>query len=74
MFFFCVCCRKLRQVKLDKKLFLIDSPGVVFPSADMDFVEAALKNVVNVKLISDPQQVAQAIFDRCDRIKVSKLF
>jgi len=59
--------RELREVKLDKKLFLIDCPGVVYPSRDMNEVEAALKNVISTKDVRDPETAAMEIYSRSDK-------
>ena len=59
------------QVKLDRKLFMVDSPGVVFPGEDMSPVDMVLKNVASIHHFRDYQAAAKEIFNRCDPVKVS---
>lgn len=62
----------LREVNLDKKLKLLDSPGIVFPS-DQDSINSsnidessrfALLNAVPPKMISDPINAVKLLLSR----------
>jgi nuclear GTP-binding protein len=61
----------LREVKLDKKLKLLDSPGIVFPSTDGDVRSQAEKqarlvllNAIPPKQIDDPAAAVQLLLQR----------
>ncbi|KAI5817415.1 P-loop containing nucleoside triphosphate hydrolase protein [Pyronema omphalodes] len=61
----------LREVKLDKKLKILDSPGIVFPSTDNEKGTAAEKqarlvllNAVPPKQIDDPVAAVQLLIKR----------
>uniref|UniRef100_A0A915ICT5 G domain-containing protein n=1 Tax=Romanomermis culicivorax TaxID=13658 RepID=A0A915ICT5_ROMCU len=58
----------LQEVHLDKKIRLIDTPGVALCSKDSyDRVEMALRNVIRVDLLEDPIAPVEAILRRCSK-------
>lgn len=64
--------RTLQEVHLDKKIRLIDSPGVALCSKDSyDRSEMALKNAIRVDLLDDPVTPVEAILRKCTRDYVS---
>jgi nuclear GTP-binding protein len=52
-----------QYITLMKRIFLIDCPGVVYPSAETD-TEKVLKGVVRVELISNPEDYVEAVLKR----------
>jgi nuclear GTP-binding protein len=58
--------KQLQEIPLDKKLTLIDSPGVVF-AGHADDPSTVLRNVVSVESISDPVGVVEALIAKTPR-------
>jgi len=58
--------KQLQEIPLDKKLTLIDSPGVVFSGHAGD-PATVLRNVVSVESISDPVGVVEALMEKTPR-------
>lgn len=52
-----------QYITLMKRIFLIDCPGVVYPSAETD-TEKVLKGVVRVELVTHPEDYVEAIMGR----------
>ncbi len=52
-----------QYITLMKKIYLIDCPGVVYPTDETD-EEKVLKGVVRVELVEDPSAYIQAALDR----------
>lgn len=52
-----------QYITLMKRIFLIDCPGVVYPSAETD-TEKVLKGVVRVELISNPEDYIVTVLER----------
>ncbi|KAH7974145.1 hypothetical protein HPB49_010547 [Dermacentor silvarum] len=52
-----------QYITLMRKIYLIDCPGVVYPSGDTD-TEIVLKGVVRVENVEDPQDHIPAVLDR----------
>lgn len=71
--------RIAQLVELDKKIKLLDSPGIVFDGAakgkgsDFD-ATAVLKNAVNVQGIEDPLTPATAILHRASKEQIMTLY
>ncbi|CAH8531264.1 unnamed protein product [Dicrocoelium dendriticum] len=58
--------KRLQRVKLDKNIFLLDSPGV-FVLKQADKSDLALKNCLKPELLPDPIPVIEAILARCPK-------
>jgi len=58
--------RVAQEVPLDKKVTLIDTPGVVFAGSSED-PAVVLRNVVRVELLSDPEGVVDALIKKVPR-------
>ncbi|KAL2315506.1 GTPase grn1 [Schizosaccharomyces pombe] len=60
----------LREVKLDNKLRLVDSPGIVFPSSDSkdDLYRLVMLNAVSSTKVDDPVAVASYILQFLSRV------
>lgn len=60
-------------ITLMKKIYLIDCPGVVYPSGDTD-TEIVLKGVVRVENIKDPEDHIPAVLERVKREYLIKTY
>uniref|UniRef100_A0A5S6R0Q1 Guanine nucleotide-binding protein-like 3 homolog n=1 Tax=Trichuris muris TaxID=70415 RepID=A0A5S6R0Q1_TRIMR len=66
--------RNIKEIQLDQKVRLIDSPGVIMAKVgSMDPVELALKNVIRMDKV-DCQVAAEAVFRRCSKEKLMLLY
>jgi len=63
------CCQ---EVKLDKKVLLLDSPGVLFAAASDP--DAVLRNCVNVDQLEDLVAPVESIIRRCKRENLIKAY
>lgn len=52
-----------QYITLMKKIYLIDCPGVVYPTAETD-TEKVLKGVVRVELVSNPEDYVEEVLKR----------
>lgn len=52
-----------QYITLMKRIYLIDCPGVVYPSAETD-TEKVLKGVVRVELIQNPEDYVESVLKR----------
>lgn len=52
-----------QYITLMKRIFLIDCPGVVYPSAETD-AEKVLKGVVRVELVTNPEDYVEDVLKR----------
>lgn len=52
-----------QYITLMKRIFLIDCPGVVYPSAETD-TEKVLKGVVRVELVTSPEDYVETVLAR----------
>ncbi|XP_063982123.1 uncharacterized protein LOC135165101 [Diachasmimorpha longicaudata] len=52
-----------QYITLMKRIYLIDCPGVVYPSAETD-TEKVLKGVVRVELVQNPEDYVEAVLER----------
>lgn len=52
-----------QYITLMKRIFLIDCPGVVYPTAETD-TEKVLKGVVRVELVTDPEDYVDSVLQR----------
>lgn len=52
-----------QYITLMKRIFLIDCPGVVYPSAETD-TEKVLKGVVRVELVTNPEDYISTVLER----------
>ncbi|XP_037948673.1 nucleolar GTP-binding protein 2 [Teleopsis dalmanni] len=52
-----------QYITLMKRVFLIDCPGVVYPSAETD-TEKVLKGVVRVELVTNPEDYVETVLQR----------
>eukprot|EP01100_Stratorugosa_tubuloviscum_P010018 TRINITY_DN424_c0_g3_i1.p1 TRINITY_DN424_c0_g3~~TRINITY_DN424_c0_g3_i1.p1 ORF type:complete len:662 (-),score=303.09 TRINITY_DN424_c0_g3_i1:116-2101(-) len=62
-----------QYITLFRRIFLIDCPGVVYPSADSDS-EIVLKGVVRVENINDPEQHIPLLLQRIRREYISRTY
>eukprot|EP01068_Selenidium_serpulae_P012716 Selendium_serpulae@DN5868_c0_g2_i1.p1 len=65
--------RSRQEVQLDKSVWLIDSPGVVF-SGSVDDPDNVLKNGVKLTLVRDPKAVVAVLVQRCPQEALMKFF
>lgn len=69
--------KTLQTVMLDRKVRLIDSPGVAMPSSNVSIdtqVQEVLRGTVKVELVEDPLPPIAEILRRADPVKVTKLY
>lgn len=52
-----------QYITLMRRIFLIDCPGVVYPSAETD-AEKVLKGVVRVELVTEPEDYVETVLKR----------
>jgi nuclear GTP-binding protein len=52
-----------QYITLMRRIYLIDCPGVVYPSAETD-TEKVLKGVVRVELVNNPEDYIEAVLER----------
>lgn len=62
-----------QYITLMKKIFLIDCPGVVYPSAETD-VEKVLKGVVRVELVTNPEDYVEYVLNRVRKEYMEKTY
>jgi nuclear GTP-binding protein len=64
--------KSMQEVKLDKNIRLLDSPGIVFDDADGE--ATVLRNCVNPDDIEDPEGVIAAMLRRCGPEQLMKVY
>lgn len=62
-----------QYITLMKRIFLIDCPGVVYPSAETD-TEKVLKGVVRVELVQNPEDYIEEVIKRVRREYMVKTY
>ncbi|KAK0183259.1 hypothetical protein PV327_001318 [Microctonus hyperodae] len=62
-----------QYITLMKRIFLIDCPGVVYPSAETD-TEKVLKGVVRVELIQYPEDYIESVLQRVKPQYIRKIY
>lgn len=62
-----------QYITLMKRIFLIDCPGVVYPSAETD-TEKVLKGVVRVELVTSPEDYVETVLQRVRRDYIKKTY
>lgn len=62
-----------QYITLMRRIFLIDCPGVVYPSAETD-TEKVLKGVVRVELVNNPEDYIAAVLERVRREYLVKTY
>lgn len=62
-----------QYITLMKRIFLIDCPGVVYPSAETD-TEKVLKGVVRVELVTNPEDYIDAVLERVRHEYIAKTY
>ncbi|XP_018797154.1 PREDICTED: nucleolar GTP-binding protein 2 [Bactrocera latifrons] len=62
-----------QYITLMKRIFLIDCPGVVYPSAETD-TEKVLKGVVRVELVTNPEDYVDTVLQRVRREYIQKTY
>ncbi|TRY67627.1 hypothetical protein TCAL_11124 [Tigriopus californicus] len=63
-----------QYIKLMKKIYLIDSPGVVHPSGQDSDVAKVLKGVVRVELVGDPTQYIESVLQTVKPEHIKKTY
>lgn len=56
-----------------RRIYLIDCPGVVYPSAETD-TEKVLKGVVRVELVNNPEDYIEAVLERVKKEYIVKTY
>lgn len=62
-----------QYITLMKRIFLIDCPGVVYPSAETD-TEKVLKGVVRVELVTSPEDYVETVLQRVRKEYIRKTY
>ncbi|KAI5637099.1 hypothetical protein NE865_10149 [Phthorimaea operculella] len=62
-----------QYITLMKRIFLIDCPGIVYPSAETD-TEKVLKGVVRVELVQNPEDYIEEVIKRVRRDYLIKTY
>ncbi|KAF7995242.1 hypothetical protein HCN44_004714 [Aphidius gifuensis] len=62
-----------QYITLMKRIFLIDCPGVVYPSAETD-TEKVLKGVVRVELVQNPEDYVEEVLKRVKPEYIKKTY
>lgn len=66
--------KSAQVIDLDKKIKLLDSPGIVFATNRSHDASSVLKNAVNVHTIADPLTPATAVLQRADKRQMMLLY
>lgn len=66
--------KALQQVKLDKQISIIDSPGVIFTSGPETDAGLFLRNCVRVEQIEDAQGAVGKIVERCNKEALMEIY
>ncbi|XP_069695888.1 uncharacterized protein Ns2 [Periplaneta americana] len=62
-----------QYITLMRRIYLIDCPGVVYPSAESD-TEKVLKGVVRVELVETPEDYIPSVLERVKREYMAKTY
>lgn len=62
-----------QYITLMKRIFLIDCPGIVYPSAETD-TEKVLKGVVRVELVQNPEDYVEEVIKRVRKEYLTKTY
>ncbi|XP_032688791.1 nucleolar GTP-binding protein 2 isoform X2 [Odontomachus brunneus] len=62
-----------QYITLMRRIYLIDCPGVVYPSAETD-TEKVLKGVVRVELVQDPEDYVSSVLERVKSEYIRKTY
>ncbi|XP_066137803.1 nucleolar GTP-binding protein 2 [Euwallacea fornicatus] len=62
-----------QYITLMRRIYLIDCPGVVYPSAETD-TEKVLKGVVRVELVNNPEDYIAAVLERVKKDYIIKTY
>lgn len=62
-----------QYITLMRRIYLIDCPGVVNPSAETD-AEKILKGVVRVELVNGPEDYVGHVLDRVKKEYIQKTY
>lgn len=62
-----------QYITLMKRIFLIDCPGIVYPSAETD-TEKVLKGVVRVELVQNPEDYIEEVIKRVRKQYLTKTY
>lgn len=62
-----------QYITLMRRIYLIDCPGVVYPSGDTN-AEIVLKGVVRVELIKDPEDYIESVLERVREEYIQKTY
>lgn len=62
-----------QYITLMRRIYLIDCPGVVYPSAETD-VEKVLKGVVRVELVQNPEDYIPSVLERVKKEYMEKTY
>lgn len=62
-----------QYITLMRRIYLIDCPGVVYPSAETD-TEKVLKGVVRVELVNNPEDYIEAVLERVKKEYLIKTY
>lgn len=62
-----------QYITLMKRIFLIDCPGVVYPSAETD-TEKVLKGVVRIELVKSPEDYIPVLMERVKKEYLAKTY
>lgn len=62
-----------QYITLMKRIFLIDCPGVVYPTAETD-TEKVLKGVVRVELVTGPEDYVETVLERVRKEYIAKTY
>ena len=65
--------KKAQEVQLDKKVKLLDCPGIVFAKDETD-IAVILRNCVKLDAVIDPLPAFQEIVRRCEKMKLMTLY
>lgn len=62
----------MQEIHLDKKIKLLDCPGIVFDDSDPSAL--LLRNCLNIETLGDPVAAAQVVFNRCAESQLQALY
>jgi len=66
--------KSAQEIHLDKRVKLLDTPGIVFPKAGDVSDDIILRNVVKLEQVADPISPVTAILKRCNKHVILSIY
>ncbi|KAJ3122803.1 GTPase required for pre-60S ribosomal subunit nuclear export and maturation [Nowakowskiella sp. JEL0407] len=63
-----------QYITLMRRIYLIDCPGIVYPSKDDKEVDVVLRGVVRVENVTMPEQYIEGVITKCKKVYLEKTY